>query len=100
MYLKSLSNAFCSLPAIIFTTVQPALFASATLLSIVAFGLTASQPIRPPINVISSILFLGIIICVEASSLFSKLIITKNFKKTNTLTGFNYKFLFLNVSNF
>ncbi len=49
---------------------------------------------------ILSILFLGTIICVEASSLFSKLIIIKNFKKTNTLIGFNYKFLFLNIITF
>jgi len=46
---------------------------------------------------IMSILILGIIICVEANSLFSKLLFTKILKKNSFFDKFNSKFLILNI---
>ena len=46
---------------------------------------------------IISILILGIIICVEANSLFSKLLFTKILKKNSFFDKFNSKFLILNI---
>ena len=46
---------------------------------------------------IIAILILGIIICVEANSLFSKLLFTKNLKKNSFFDKFNSKFFILNI---
>ena len=46
---------------------------------------------------IMAILILGIIICVEANSLFSKLLFTKILKKNSFFDKFNSKFLILNI---
>ena len=47
-----------------------------------------------------SILILGIIICIEANNLFSKLLSIKQTKKTVIFKKFNYKFLILNIITF
>ena len=49
---------------------------------------------------IFSILILGIIICVEANNLFSKLINTKQTKKKSLFKKFNSKYLVLNIITF
>lgn len=49
---------------------------------------------------ILSILILGIIICVEANNLFSKILITKHFKKISSFMKFNSKILILNIITF
>ena len=49
---------------------------------------------------ILSILILGIIICIETNNLFSKLLRTKQYKKTISLKKFNSKFLILNIIAF
>ena len=49
---------------------------------------------------ILSILILGIIICVEANNLFSKILITKHFKKISSFKKFNSKILILNIITF
>ena len=49
---------------------------------------------------IIAILILGMIICVEANNLFSKLLFTKNFKKNSFFDKFNSKFLFFNIITF
>ena len=49
---------------------------------------------------ILSILVIGIIICIEANNLFSKLLKTKHSKKTPSLKKFNAKFLILNFVTF
>ena len=46
---------------------------------------------------IIAILILGIIICVEANNLFSKLLFTKILKKNSFFDKFNSKFLILNI---
>ena len=45
---------------------------------------------------ILSILVIGIIICIEANNLFSKLLKTKHYKRNSSLKKFNAKFLILN----
>ena len=47
-----------------------------------------------------SILILGIIICLEANNLFSKLLSAKKAKKNYLLKKFNSKFLILNIITF
>jgi phosphatidate cytidylyltransferase len=49
---------------------------------------------------ISSILFLGLIICLEANNLFSKLFSVKFVKDAFSLEKFNPRFLFLNIITF
>ena len=49
---------------------------------------------------ILSILILGMIICLEANNLFSKILITKYSKKKPTLKQFNIKFVILNIVTF
>ena len=49
---------------------------------------------------ILSILILGLIICLEANNLFSKLLITKHSKKDPNLKQFNIKFIVLNIVTF
>ena len=49
---------------------------------------------------IVSILTLGMIICVEANKLFSKLLFTKNYKKNSFFDKFNFKFLIVNIFTF
>ena len=49
---------------------------------------------------ILSILILGIIICLEANNLFSKLLSIKYVKNTSSLKKFNFKFLILNIITF
>ena len=46
---------------------------------------------------IIAILILGIIICIEANNLFSKLLFTKILKKNSFFDKFNSKFLILNI---
>ena len=46
---------------------------------------------------IMAILILGIIICVEANSLFSKLLFTKILKKNSFFDKFNSKFFIFNI---
>ncbi len=49
---------------------------------------------------ISSILIFGIIICLEANNLFSKLLSPNYYKKNPSFKKFNYKFLALNLITF
>ena len=49
---------------------------------------------------IIAILILGMIICVEANNLFSKLLLTKNSKKNLFFGKFKSKFLFINIITF
>ena len=49
---------------------------------------------------ILSILILGMIICLEANNLFSKILITKYSKKKPTINQFNIKFVILNMVTF
>ena len=49
---------------------------------------------------IFSILILGMIICLEANSLFLRLLSSKYYKKNPSLKKFNYKFLTLNLITF
>jgi phosphatidate cytidylyltransferase len=49
---------------------------------------------------ILSVLIIGLIICLEANSLFSKLLITKNSKKISPINKFNIKFIILNIVTF
>jgi phosphatidate cytidylyltransferase len=49
---------------------------------------------------IISILILGLIICLEANNLFSKLFKTKKNKQKNIIDKFNLKFLILNITTF
>ena len=49
---------------------------------------------------ILSILILGMIICLEANNLFSKILITKYSKKKPVLNLFNIKFIILNIITF
>ena len=49
---------------------------------------------------IISILILGMIICIEANNLFSKILIEKYSKNNNILNLFNIKFIILNIVTF
>jgi len=49
---------------------------------------------------IIAILILGIIICIEANNLFSKLFFTKNYKKNSFFYKFSPKFLIFNILTF
>ena len=49
---------------------------------------------------ILSVLIIGLIICLEANSLFSKLLITKYSKKISPINKFNIKFIILNIVTF
>ena len=49
---------------------------------------------------ILSILIIGLIICLEANNLFSKLLTTKISKKTHTINKLNIKFIILNMITF
>ena len=49
---------------------------------------------------IIAILTLGMIICIEANNLFSKLLFTNNFKKNSFFGKFNSKFLIINTLAF
>jgi len=49
---------------------------------------------------IVAILILGMIICIEANNLFSKLLFSNNFKKNLISDKFNSKFLILNILTF
>ena len=49
---------------------------------------------------ILSILILGMIICIEANNLFSKILIEKYSKNNNILNLFNIKFIILNIVTF
>ena len=49
---------------------------------------------------ILSILIVGLIICVEANNILSKLTVNKNLKKKITIKKFNFRFLLLNLVTF
>ena len=49
---------------------------------------------------ILSILIVGLIICVEANNILSKLTVNKNLKKKITIKKFNFRFLLLNLLTF
>jgi len=49
---------------------------------------------------IISILILGLIICLEANNLFSKLLKIKNNKQKHVIDKFNFRFLILNITTF
>ena len=49
---------------------------------------------------IIAIFILGMIICIEANNLFSKLLFIKNFKKNSFFDKFNSKFLIFNILTF
>ena len=49
---------------------------------------------------ILSILIVGLIICVEANNIFSKLTVNQNLKKKLTIKKFNFRFLLLNLVTF
>ena len=49
---------------------------------------------------IISILILGLIICLEANNLFSKLLKIKNNKQKHVIDKFNFRFLVLNITTF
>jgi len=49
---------------------------------------------------ILSILIIGLIICVEANSLFSKLLTSKFSKKNLSINNFNINFILLNITTF
>ena len=49
---------------------------------------------------ILSILILGLIVCLEANSIFSKLLFISYSNKTSVLNKFNIKFIFLNILTF
>ena len=49
---------------------------------------------------IVAILILGMIICIEANNLFSKLLFINSFKKNPIFNKFNSKFLILNIITF
>ena len=70
-------------------------FTSVVLLSLLFFVNFAHHNIF-----ILAILILGMIICVEANNLFSKLLFRNNFKKNLIFDKFNSKFLVLNIITF
>jgi phosphatidate cytidylyltransferase len=70
-------------------------FTSVVLLSLLFFVNFAHQNIF-----IVAILILGMIICIEANNLFSKLLFRNNFKKNLIFDIFNSKFLILNIITF
>jgi phosphatidate cytidylyltransferase len=70
-------------------------FTSVVLLSLLFFVNFAHHNIF-----ILAILILGMIICVEANNLFSKLLFRNNFKKNLIFDKFNSKFLILNIVTF
>ena len=49
---------------------------------------------------IFSILLLGIVVCIEANNIFSKLMFFQSAKKKNLSKTFNSKFLILNIITF
>ena len=49
---------------------------------------------------ILSILILGVIICIEAKNLFSKLLKINKYKQKDIIDKFNFKFLILNITTF
>ena len=49
---------------------------------------------------ILSILILGVIICIEANNLFSKLLKINKYKQKDIIDKFNFKFLILNITTF
>jgi len=49
---------------------------------------------------IFSILIIGLIICIEANNLFSKLLTNKNSKKNSSINKFNANFIILNIITF
>ena len=49
---------------------------------------------------IFSIILLGVIICIEANNLFSKLLIIKHDNTSSPFNKFNFKFLFFNIITF
>jgi hypothetical protein len=70
-------------------------FTSVVLLSLLFFANFTHQNIF-----IVAILILGMIICIEANNLFSKLLFRNNFKKNLIFDKFNSKFLVLNIITF
>ena len=49
---------------------------------------------------ILSISLIGVIICIEANNIFSKLTVNQNLRKKITIKKFNFKFLTLNLITF
>ena len=49
---------------------------------------------------ILSILIIGLIICIEANNLFSKLLTNKNSKKNSSINKLNANFIILNIITF
>jgi len=49
---------------------------------------------------ILSISLIGVIICIEANNIFSKLTVNQNLRKKTTIKKFNFKFLTLNLITF
>ena len=49
---------------------------------------------------ILSISLIGVIICIEANNIFSKLIVNQNLRKKITIKKFNFKFLTVNLITF
>jgi phosphatidate cytidylyltransferase len=71
------------------------LITSIVLLSLFIFIIFSHQNIF-----ILSILLLGLLICLEANNLFSKLLTNKNSKKNSSINKLNTKFIILNIITF